>query len=260
MAGTTSCSPCIDCTTPVVIPCPPAATYTANSCPDTVLTDCVAYSGPDNNCFGIESSGTPTTLTSVITSILSFLSTIWTRLTSNSLSVTVTGGLCNQVASVELVPSSQTGNILILGNDGKPYVPQTLVTMGNSKCVSWQVSGPVGNQFWTPVLDFNCLSLNISNSCAAPTGVSIGTITTTTAIVSFTALGGVSYDIMVNGTVVQTGASSPYTITGLTPATNYTVIVRADCSGGSTGETLLAFSTLPILTCNTPSNLQITSV
>lgn len=263
MSSTTPCSPCTDCTTPAIGPvCPTPPSYTANTCPVVVETDCVQYSGPDNTCIGVTSSGTPMTLTQSIIAILNYLSTLWTRLTSSSLSVT-TSGTCSNVVAVELVPSSQSGNILILGNDGRPYVPQTLVNMASSKCITWQSSGPVGNILWTPVIDFNCVSVNITSqaiACVAPTGVTLTGITINSASVSFTAIGGNTYDIMLNGIVIQTGATSPYAITGLLPATNYTVIVRADCPSGSTSETITTFTTLPIVTCNNPSNLQITSV
>lgn len=265
MAGTTitSCSPCTDCTTPTLTPvvCT-TPVYTANSCPQNVLTDCVTYTGADNTCIGVTSSGTPMTLTQVIIAIVSYLSGIWTRLTSNSLAVTV-GGSCSNQVSVELVPSSQPGNILILGNDGKPYVPQLTVSLLGSKCISFQNSGTAQNELWVPVLDFGCISNNVTTqaiNCISPANAATGSITTTGASISFTAIGGNVYDIILNGTVIATSITSPYALSGLAPNTNYSVAIRADCPSGSTSETLLTFSTLPVLTCNAPSNLQITTV
>lgn len=202
------------------------------------------------------------TLTKVIVAIVSYLSNIWTRLTSSSLLVTISGTCSNQV-TVELVPSSQQGNILILGNDGRPYVPQSVISFQGSKCINYQNTGTAQQELWVATLDFNCISNNITEpaiNCVAPASASVGSITTTGASITFATIGGNTYDVMLNGTVVSTDVTPPYIFTSLTPNTNYSVAVRADCPSGSTSETILTFTTLAVLLCNTPSNLQITSV
>lgn len=258
-----SCSPCQDCTVPNTGPvCPAPPLYTANSCPETVLTDCVTYTGPDNTCVGVTSSGTPMTLTQSLVAILNYLSTFWRRISSKSLVIT-TSGVCSDLIAIEVIPSAQSGNTLILGNDGRPYVPPTVTTFVPSKCTTYQ-STTVGNvTSWVQVLDFNCISQNVTGpaiACLAPTGVSVSGITQTSAVIAFTAVGGDTYDLLVNNVPSQLGISSPFTLTNLTAGTNYSIAVRVNCTSGNTSETVLTFSTLPILLCNTPSNLQITSV
>lgn len=258
-----NCSSCLDCTSlPTGSVCPEPPQYTANQCPDPQPTDCVYYSGPDESCLGIASSGTPMRLTAVFGRVFSYILTLLGRITSTSLSVTRTGA-CNDLVSIEVVPSVQSGNILILGNDGRPYVPPTIVTMQASKCITYQSTGPSGNIVWVPVLDFQCIADNITDfaiQCTAPTAVSVSGITTSTAQVSFATTVGLTYDILVNNQVIATTITSPYSLTGLVPNTNYTIAIRVNCASGNTSETVLTFTTQPILSCNTPSNLQITSV
>lgn len=260
MSGITNCSPCTDCTTTPVGPvCPAPPDYTANTCPVVVTSDCVQYVGPDDACLDIAGSGTPMTLTNLLRAVFTYLSTFLSRITSSSLSINLSG-TCANLLDIELVPSAQSGNILILGNDGRPYVPPTVINMQSSKCMSWQSTGSGQNVTWTPVLDFTCISQNIDNACSAPTGVIVTGITINGAIVSFGTIVGDTYDILLNNQVLATNVISPYTIGSLTPSTNYTVTVRVNCQAGGSSETLTSFSTSPILTCNIPSGLQITSV
>lgn len=263
MSGTTNCSSCTDCTTPPVTGpvCPTPPNYTANSCPVVVESSCVEYDGPDQPCLGIASSGTPSTLTQVLQAIFTFLSTWFTRFTSSSLSVNASSsGGCISSVDIELVPSAQVGNILTLGNDGKPYVPPTLIGFQNSPCISWQsTTNSQGNVVWVAVLDFTCISQNTDTDCASPTSVSVTNVSTNTATVSFGTIVGNTYNILLNNEPIATGVTSPYLLTGLTPDSNYVITVQTVCVGGSTANTIVSFTTTPILTCNTPTDLQITS-
>lgn len=96
--------------------------------------------------------------------------------------------------------------------------------------------------------------------CSAPTAVSAGTITSTSANISFTGSAGnyiVEYGptgfvpgtgATAGGGTVVTGTTSPIAITGLTPSTAYDVYVRQDCTGAgngySTNSTLASFTTI----------------
>jgi hypothetical protein len=96
-------------------------------------------------------------------------------------------------------------------------------------------------------------------SCAAPAAVSIGSITSTTASVSFTGTGtsfiveygpvgfipGTGASAGVNGTI-QTGSASPIGLSGLTTGTTYDVYVRRNCSadGFSVNTAVVTFSTV----------------
>jgi len=234
-------------------------TYTANTCPDIIPSDCVTYTGPDNDCIGVINADKPS-ITTIFKKAFSYITTLLSRITSRSLRVS-TNGTCPDSISVELVPSSQDNNILTLGNDGYPYVPPTITNMGPSRCISWQKSTSGNTTSWVPVLDFACLSTNITSilTCAAPTGVNISNINTTSATVNFDQTAGISYDIVVGGVTTYADVTSPYIVQNLTPATNYSITVIAHCSGGVNSETLVTFATSPILVCNTPSNLQISS-
>jgi len=78
--------------------------------------------------------------------------------------------------------------------------------------------------------------------CSAPTGVSVGTVTATSATVTFTATGTAYVEYGPPGFTPGTGATagagtvisgaSPLVIPGLTPNTDYQVYVRQDCGGG----------------------------
>lgn len=260
---TDNCSPCLDCTSlPTGPVCPDPPQYTANQCPDPQPTDCIYYTGPDESCLGVAGSGTPMTLTALLVKLFTYITTLLGRISSASLSITRTGA-CSDLLSIELIPSTQSGNILILGNDGRPFVPPTVVTMQGSKCISYQSTGPVGNVTWVGVLDFECIADNITEfaiQCVAPTSVTVTGITTSTAQISFGTTPGLTYDILLNNQVLATNVSSPYDLTGMAPNTNYTIAVRVNCASGNTSETIVTFTTQPILSCNTPSNLQITSV
>lgn len=260
-----NCSPCTDCTIPTTgALCPEPATYTANTCPDPQPSDCVYYTGLDNPCLGIFGSTDVkrVTLTSIFKTLFTYLSTLLSRITSTSLSVH-SSGLCSDQISIELIPSAQVGNILILGNDGKPYVPPTIVSMGASKCISWQMAVSGNTTTWVPVIDFACVSNNITPDaidCVAPTNVNISSITQNSAIITFDVVGGVTYDLLLNNQVNATNITPPYTLTALTPNTNYSIALRINCGSGSSSETVVTFATLPIISCTPPTNLQITGI
>ncbi|QNH62486.1 T9SS type A sorting domain-containing protein [Hymenobacter sediminicola] len=88
-----------------------------------------------------------------------------------------------------------------------------------------------------------CASSTIAAVCAAPTAISIGSITTTSASLVFTpGSGNTSYTVTYYPTatptavttVTPTPTASPVAITGLTAGTAYTVTLQAICAGGGT--------------------------
>lgn len=84
-------------------------------------------------------------------------------------------------------------------------------------------------------------------ACPAPTSVAAGSITSTTASISWTCASctgtfeldyGPTGHVAGTGTII-TGVTSPYILNPpLTPSTGYTVYVRQDCSGGGNGQSL----------------------
>ncbi|MFN4298202.1 MAG: fibronectin type III domain-containing protein [Thermaurantimonas sp.] len=78
-------------------------------------------------------------------------------------------------------------------------------------------------------------------ACPFPTGVTVTNITDTSALVTWVAVGGSSFNISwgapgtVPGTTVATSTSTSYLITGLQPTTNYQVVVQNNCSNNNNG-------------------------
>lgn len=73
-------------------------------------------------------------------------------------------------------------------------------------------------------------------ACSRPTNVHVSEINTTTATLSWDANSGeTSWTVELNGTESPMG-TNPFTLTGLTPQTNYTVRVKANCGENSSSE------------------------
>ncbi|MDQ2769947.1 MAG: fibronectin type III domain-containing protein [Bacteroidota bacterium] len=75
-------------------------------------------------------------------------------------------------------------------------------------------------------------------ACPTPSGVGVNSITATTASVGFTGTAATSYIATATPTtggpaVIQTGAASPLTLSGLAPNTAYNVTVLANCASGA---------------------------
>lgn len=87
------------------------------------ITNCVNYSGNDDTCLAIVK---PIGLTTVLQKLIAYTKNIFNRVTSDSLVVT-TPGACDDL-KIELVPSTDGGNTLSLGTDGKPFVPTVNVS------------------------------------------------------------------------------------------------------------------------------------
>lgn len=68
--------------------------------------------------------------------------------------------------------------------------------------------------------------------CGEPTGVTVGSITENSAIVSWTGHGENAWRISCNGSIINNVTTNPYTLTGLTANTAYTVMVQAVCNAG----------------------------
>ncbi len=147
----------------------------------------------------------------------------------------------------------------------------TCVTGNDDFCgLQSQVTFPssAGNTYYILVTGFStntgAFTLNSTcTTCAAPTGVTVSPVTTTTATVNWNCVGctgtfiveygpsasfttpGTGAAAGVGGTVV-TSAGSPAVLNGLTAGTQYRVFVRQDCSGTfSNNTTGVLFSTPP---------------
>ena len=96
-------------------------------------------------------------------------------------------------------------------------------------------------------------AISTATVCAAPTNVTVGNISATTATVSFTAgPNATSYVVTTTpATTSQTVSASPVTLTGLTAGTTYVVNVASTCAGSTSSNAVTAtFSTTPPPACN----------
>jgi hypothetical protein len=99
--------------------------------------------------------------------------------------------------------------------------------------------------------------------CNAPSGLNSGSITTTGATITWTAVSGaVSYDVdyKLNTSSTWTNAATATTSTtvnlsGLSSTSLYDWRVRTNCSGSSSGYSQAQFTTATPFTCNVPSGL-----
>ena len=112
------------------------------------------------------------------------------------------------------------------------------LTKGGSDC-SLSVSIPAG-----AVLSFTApegnssLTLNISVPCQMEIEANVTATTATTATVAYTATSGATVSYSSNGTDWTTVASSPFTISGLNPDTEYTYTVKAAKDGNEATATV----------------------
>lgn len=111
-------TPCTDCNSCECTCADPG--YLNDGCYATQITDCTTYNGDDLACVNINKDDL---LTSVIQKLVLYTKNTRTRLTSDSLSITEVDDSCDDKATIELVPSTDSNNILELGTDGLPYVP-----------------------------------------------------------------------------------------------------------------------------------------
>lgn len=249
------CSTCGGCV------CTCSSLYNTVGCLNITSSDCVQYLGTSNiSCTGINRNDT---LTVALTKLSTYSTGILRNVTSSSLYLTLSG-TCQDNLSIDMVPSTTTGNILGYGSDGRPYVPKTDVGIVSTTCLSWQktISGQVITL--VPIIDWNCMAqqvcvlCNNPSPCIAPTGLIVSSTGQTIAQVGWNSVAGTTYNVLVNGVVQATGVSSPYTFNSLVPGTTYSLTVRAVCQSGTTADTSISVTTLPITSCTLPSGLNAT--
>lgn len=109
---------------------------------------------------------------------------------------------------------------------------------------SVRVASDCGNG--TDVSPFsNLVSFNTLPTCPSPSGLTVSNISQTNVDLAWTSngaetswdivYGAVGFDIDTEGTIV-TATTNPFTLTGLTAATNYQVYVRANCGSGDISD------------------------
>lgn len=250
-------SPCSKCGGCV---CTCSSLYDTVGCVNITSSDCVKYLGTqDISCLGIKRNDT---MTSALKSIGTYTTGILGRVSSTSLSLTLSGSCLDSLA-IEMIPSTNQGNILTYGTDGRPYVPKTDMNIVAAPCFSWQktISGQVIT--YVPIIDWNCVAQQTCplcdnpTPCEAPTGLILSSVGQNTAVVGWNSVAGVTYDVLVNGVLQASSINSPYTFNSLVPSTTYSLTVRAKCSSGLTADTSISVTTLAVTTCVLPSNIAV---
>ena len=103
--------------------------------------------------------------------------------------------------------------------------PYELTHLGSSTDYELQVQAVCGEEEvseWSNTVAFTTLPL-----CEAPTNLAVSDITSNSAVVTWESEA-TSFDIEVNGDMTE-DVTSPYTLSNLDPATDYTVKVRTNC-------------------------------
>ena len=106
-----------------------------------------------------------------------------------------------------------------------------------------------------------------TTTCGTPSGLTVGTVGTTTAALSWTAVSGatsysVQYKLSSSATwTTTTSATNSITLSGLTSASAYNWQVSAVCTSGSSAFAAgTNFTTASTTTCNAPSGLTVGTV
>lgn len=164
---------------------------------------------------------------------------------------------------------SSAGSSFILEYGATGFTPGTGTTAGTGGTIITGTASPIAITGLTPVTGYDVyirqdcsassngysansakVSFTTTVACPAPTAVTIGSITTSGASVTFTGSGsaylveygptgftpGTGATAGATGTIVT--GTSPVTLSGLTSATNYDVYVRQDCSASTNGYSL----------------------
>lgn len=130
-------------------------TYTNNlgNSNNITLSNDIQALGLSGNIITLSKGGGSVDLTSLLT-IPTFAAT------STSLVITA-GGTHGFTPTIELVPSTDLGNSIILGTDHHPYARK--VTMATGGCLSFTTTIVGGITTFTPIIDYTCLGSNLIN-------------------------------------------------------------------------------------------------
>ncbi|MDO7875460.1 fibronectin type III domain-containing protein [Hymenobacter sp. ASUV-10] len=189
----------------------------------------------------------------------------WAGNTSQTVTWNVAGTSANGVncATVNILLSTDGGftypTVLLAGtaNDGS-----AAVTVPSVATTTARVMVEAADNYFFDISNTN-FTITAATACAAPTGLSVGSITAITASLSFTASGSATSYVVTTSpaTTTQTVTASPVTLTGLTGGTSYTVFVQSSCAAGATSTAAATtFTTAAPPVCNAVSNAAVGSI
>ncbi|MFD1873959.1 reprolysin-like metallopeptidase [Hymenobacter bucti] len=143
---------------------------------------------------------------------------------------------------------------------GAPNNGSATVTVPSVATTTARVMVEAADNYFFDISNANFTITAPATACAAPTDLSVSSITAATASVSFTASGSATSYIVTTSpaTTTQTVTASPVSLTGLAPGVNYTVNIAASCAAGSTATTAtVAFATTAPPVCADITNLAV---
>jgi chitodextrinase len=178
-------------------------------------------------------------------------STCTTTVPSAPTGLKVTAATSTTVALSWTASSGATGyKVLRNGTIVGSTTSTTYTDTGLAASTSYTYTVEADNSAGTSAASSSATATTTAASTApnAPTGLTVGTVTTTTVPLSWTASttsgsdAVAGYHVLRNGTVVGSTTSTTYTDTGLTPATTYTYTVKAYDTNGDVSSASSAAS------------------
>lgn len=237
------------------------------------LTSCVTI--PDDDDQYLELNGTILSIRKIdgtlVNSVnLSGLIPAETPFVLNSQSLLVTpGGAFGHTPTIELVPSGDNNNILILGSDGRPYVPAQIdkdVNIVNIQGLSFIKNVTSNSITFTPVLDYVYIASQVCPLCVGPLPcnpltINVSNILPTQFTLTVSGLNpGDDYDVSLDGGTtwsILNEINIPIVVSGLTPNTTYTIVTRTNCASSQTALSAPYIVTTAQVACPPPTNLSI---
>jgi hypothetical protein len=146
---------------------------------------------------------------------------------------------------------------------GAPNNGTATVTVPNVATTTARVMVEAADNYFFDISNANFTINASATACAAPTNLSVSSITATSASVSFTGSGSATSYVVTTSpaTTTQTVTTSPVSLTGLTPGVNYTVSIAASCADGTTATTAtVGFATTPPPVCADITNLAVSGI
>ena len=245
-----------------------AASYTVTTTP---LTTTQTITGSPASFTGLTPS------TAYMVSIVSNCSGGATS-TATTTSFTTAGPPCNAPSSLAVSSITQTSASISFATSASA----TSYTVTTSPATSTQtittssasLTGLTAGTAYTVTIVSNCAGGAVSSAatanftttappCNAPTSLAVGSITTSSASLSFAGSGSAtSYTVTTNpATTTLTPTASPVSLTGLTAGTAYSVSIVSNCSGGTTSSAATtSFTTTAAPSCTAPTGLLASNV
>ena len=146
---------------------------------------------------------------------------------------------------------------------GAPNNGSATVTAPNVATTTARVLVEAADNYFFDISNADFTITAAATACAAPTNLSVGNITATSASVSFTASGAATSYVVTTSpaTTSQTVTASPVSLTGLAPGVNYTVSIAASCADGTTATTATtSFATSAPPVCADIANLAVSGI